>query len=126
MQRYFELVPVSRAIQGVIEIARHSLTVKRGPTKSVTLAVALEDDWTMTRNGHLVRDDVMFGTRKSFSNLDLFATNHGILPTGGRLIPFRISGIKLFEIKILHVWSNVSESPRDMFVVTDDHAGQSG
>src|SRR5687767_8454016 len=125
LKRDFELVPVPRAVQGVVELAHESFAIKRGPTKSITFAVAFEDDWTMTCNGHVMRNDVVFGARQTLSDLDLFATNRRILPAGRRLITFRISGIKFFEVEVLDVWSNVGHSPGDMFVMTNDHTGKS-
>src|SRR5687767_15189985 len=39
LKRDFELVPVPRAVQGVVELAHKSFAIKRGPTKSISYAV---------------------------------------------------------------------------------------
>ena len=92
----------------------------------ITFAVAFEDDWAMTRNGYFVRHHISFRTGESFPDLDLFTAHDCILPTERRPVSFGVFRIKLLEVKILNVWSNVGETPGDVIVMSNDNAGQSG
>src|SRR5205085_7583545 len=92
----------------------------------ITFAIAYEDDRTMTRDRHFVHHDVSFRTGESLPDFDLFTPYDCILPTRWRLVVFGVVGVKLLQVKILNVWSNVGEAPRDVIVMADDDAGQSG
>jgi hypothetical protein len=122
-ERLIEFFPIARTIQSVRGIGIVPSWIESGPAQRVTLAITLENYWAMPRHGDVVGDDVVLGAADAFPDFDLFVPDHGILPTRGCLILFRIIGIELLDIEILNVWSNIREAPRDSIVVTDNHAG---
>src|SRR5262245_57987471 len=57
-------------------------------------------------------------------HLDLFVANNGLLPTTRRQVLLGIVWIKLLQIKILNVWTNIGEPPGNTIVVADYDARQ--
>src|ERR1051325_1511137 len=124
LERGVELFPIAHAIDDVgggVSVLRR---IESGPVQRVTFAVALEDDWTMSRHGYVLRDGVKLRAADPFSHLDLFVADDCILPHRWCLILLRIVGIEFLDIKILNVWSNIRETPGDVIVVANNDAGQ--
>src|SRR5438477_4475886 len=47
-----------------------------------------------------------------------------VAPTRGRQVTLRVSRIKLLDVEVLHVWTNIGEAPRDTIAVPDNYARQ--
>src|SRR5215212_4631332 len=98
LERGVELFPIASTVEYGGRVGAVFCGIQRGPAQRITLVIILEDDWAVTGNRHVMVDDVVVGTADSFPDLDLFATDDGILPTRRRLVTFRIAGLKLFQI----------------------------
>src|SRR5918996_4827505 len=98
--------------------------IESGPAKCVAFSICFENDWTVTRHGHLMDYRVVLRS-KPLANFDLFLTNDGVLPALRSLIAFGIRRIELLDVEVLHVRPHVREAPSDPIVVANYHAWDS-
>src|SRR5262245_54337062 len=81
LERRVEFLPVICAIQFEREVGVVFIWIESGPAQSVALAVILKNDWSMTRDSHVMSNDVTVQVGEPFAHLDLFLANRCVLPT---------------------------------------------